>query len=192
MSRGIPGKAQRHQLLLQYIQDNPFLTDNDLAQIMGVSIQTIRLDRSQLHIPELRTRIKKVAQGVYGQVRSLKEEEIVGELVELEVGSRGVSILKIEKDMLLSKSKVARGHQLFAQANSLAVAVIDTEIALTATAKISFRRPVYSGEKVIATARISRKKGNKYMVRVSSHVKSEIVFEGKFLVFAIEEGVWHR
>ena len=69
---------------------------------------------------------------MYGQVRSLKEEEIVGELVELEMGSRGVSILKIEKDMLLSKSKVARGHQLFAQANSLAVAVIDTEIALTA------------------------------------------------------------
>lgn len=192
MSREGAGKTERHQLLLKYVNGNPFLTDDDLAQILGVSIQTIRLDRSDLNIPELRERLKKMARGVYGQVRSLSRDEMVGELVDLEVGCQGISVLNITEEMLLSKSSVARGDLIFAQANSLAVALIDTEVALTGTAKSSFKRPVYCGEKVVARAFISRKKGNKYMVRVSSMVRDEIIFRGKFLVFAIEEEVWRR
>lgn len=185
-------KATRQMLLQRYVAGNPFLTDEDLAHALGVSIQTIRLDRAELGIPEMRKRVKKVAKDVYKQVRSLDREELVGELVDLEVGKYGISILDINENMTLQKTRVARGHLIFAQANSLAVALIDTEVALTGTAKISFKRPVFQGEKVIAQATITRKKGNKYMVRVSSRVEGEIVFEGKFLVFAIAEEVWHR
>ncbi|KJS15639.1 MAG: DeoR faimly transcriptional regulator [Peptococcaceae bacterium BRH_c4b] len=192
MSREALCKAERHDILSKYINGNPFLTDDDLAHILGVSIQTIRLDRAEMNIPELRIRLKKVAREVYGQVRSLSSDEFVGELVALEVGREGISVLTVGRDMLLSKSEVARGQLLYAQANTLAVALIDTEVALTGTAKISYKRPVFSGEKVVARAFISRKKGNKYMVRVSSKVRDEIVFQGKFLVFAIEEEVWRR
>ncbi len=192
MSRGGLCKAERHGLLSKYINGNPFLTDDDLAQILGVSIQTVRLDRAEMNIPELRVRLKEMAQGIYGQVRSLSSEDIVGELVDLEIGSLGISVLTVDKDMLLSKSEIAKGHLLFAQANTLAVALIDTDVALTGTSKVSFKRPVFSGEKVVARAFISRKKGNKYMVRVSSYVREELVFRGKFLVFAIEEEVWRR
>jgi acyl-coenzyme A thioesterase PaaI-like protein len=192
MSREALCKADRHSILAKYIKGNPFLTDDDLAQVLGVSIQTIRLDRAEMNIPELRVRLKKMARGVYGQVRSLGSDEFVGELVDLEVGRQGISVLTVGRDMLLSKSEVARGHLLVAQANTLAVALIDTEVALTGTAKISFKRPVFCGEKIVARAFISRKKGNKYMVRVSSRVRNEIVFEGKFLVFSIEEEVWRR
>lgn len=185
-------KAERHDCLSKYINGNPFLTDDDLAQILGVSIQTIRLDRAEMNIPELRVRLKNVAREVYGQVRSLSSDEFVGELVDLAVGREGISVLTVGRDMLLSKSEVARGQLLYAQANTLAVALIDTEVALTGTAKISYKRPVFCGEKVVARAFISRKKGNKYMVRVSSKVRDEIVFQGKFLVFAIEEEVWRR
>lgn len=185
-------KVTRQRLLKRYISGNPFLTDEDLAHALGVSIQTIRLDRSELGIPEMRKRVEKVAQEVYEQVRSLDREELVGELVDLEIGKYGVSILDITENMTLQKTRVARGHLIFAQANSLAVALIDTEVALTGTAKISFKRPVFQGEKVVAHASITRKKGNKYMVRVSSRVGEETVFEGKFLVFAIAEEVWHR
>lgn len=185
-------KLARQRLLQKYIVGNPFLTDEDLAHTLGVSIQTIRLDRSELGIPEMRKRLKEVAQEVYENVRSLDREELVGELVDIEPGKYGVSILNITDNMSLQKTRVARGHLIFAQANSLAVALIDTEVALTGTAKISFKRPVYRGEKVIARAVITRKKGNKYMVRVTSRVGDEIVFEGKFLVFAIAEEVWQR
>lgn len=192
MSREGLAKIERQQLLSRYLEGNPFLTDDDMAQLLGVSIQTIRLDRSELNIPELRVRLKKVARGVYGQVRSITRDEMVGELVDLQMDQAGVSILSITKEMTLKRTRVARGHLLVAQANSLAVAIIDTEVALTASAKISFKRPVFCEEKVVAKAIITRKKGNKYMVRVSSRVRDELVFQGKFLVFAIAEEVWRR
>ncbi len=176
----------------KYINSNPFLTDDDLAEILGVSIQTVRLDRSDLGIPEMRSRIKTMARGIYGKVKSMEADELTGELVELEVGRSGISVLNITDRMTLKKTKVARGYYLFAQANSLAVALVDSEVALTGTCKISFKRPVFSGEKVVARARMSRKSRNRYMVRVSSTVREELVFSGRFLIFAISEEVWRR
>jgi acyl-coenzyme A thioesterase PaaI-like protein len=176
----------------KYINGNPFLTDEELAEILGVSIQTVRLDRSKMNIPEMRSRIKKMASGVYRQVRSLDVDELIGEPVELEVGRSGISVLTISDRMTLKKTRVARGHYLFAQANSLAVALIDAEVALTGTCKISFKRPVYSGERVVARAYISRRSGNRHMVRVTSTVRDDPVFTGRFLVFAISEEVWRH
>jgi len=192
MARSNYGRATRQRLVEKYINGNPFLTDEDLSEILNVSIQTIRLDRSELNIPEMRSRVKNVANGVYKQVRSIGIDEMIGDPVELEVGRSGISVLTITEKMTLIKTKVARGHYLFAQANSLAVALVDAEVALTGTCKISFKRPVYSGERVVSRAFISRRSGNKYMVRVTSMVKDDPVFTGRFLVFAISEEVWRR
>jgi acyl-coenzyme A thioesterase PaaI-like protein len=142
----------------------------------------------ELKIPELRERVMSVARN--GEpIRTLSGGELVGDMVDMEVGSYGVSILPVTPEMTLSRTRVARGHHLFAQANSLAVAVIDAASALTGIARVSFKRPVYIGEKVLAKAIIKQKKGNKYMVKVTSLVKDEIVFQGKFLVFAMSEEV---
>jgi len=192
MARSNYGRATRQRLVEKYINGNPFLTDEDLSEILNVSIQTIRLDRSELNIPEMRSRVKNVANGVYKQVRSIGVDEMIGDPVELEVGRSGISVLTITEKMTLIKTKVARGHYLFAQANSLAVALVDAEVALTGTCKISYKRPVYSGERVVARAFISRRSGNKYMIRVTSMVKDDPVFSGRFLVFAISEEVWRR
>lgn len=51
-------KKERQELLQQTIIATPFITDEELAGKFGVSIQTIRLDRLELSIPELRERIK--------------------------------------------------------------------------------------------------------------------------------------
>ncbi|KJS01609.1 MAG: DeoR faimly transcriptional regulator [Peptococcaceae bacterium BRH_c4a] len=192
MARSSYGRAARQRFVEKYINGNPFLTDEDLAEILNVSIQTIRLDRSELNIPEMRSRVKNVASGVRKQVRSIGIDEMIGDPVELEVGRSGISVLTITEKMTLIKTKVVRGHYLFAQANSLAVALVDAEVALTGTCKISFKRPVYSGERVVSRAFISRRSGNKYMVRVTSMVKDDPVFTGRFLVFAISEEVWRR
>lgn len=192
MTRSSLQKTARQQLVEKYINSNPFLTDDDLAEILRVSIQTIRLDRTKMNIPEMRSRVKTMASGIYGKIRSMDADEITGELVELEVGRSGISVLTIADRMTLKKTRVARGYYLFAQANSLAVALVDSEVALTGTCKISFKRPVYSGERVVARSYISRKSRNRYMVRVTSTVKDEIVFSGRFLVFAISEEVWRR
>lgn len=176
-------------MLSGYLHENPFLTDEDLAQLLGVSIQTIRLDRAELLIPEMRERIKNMARGAYKNLRSIEGYEVVGDLINLEIGKEGLSILTVSEEMTLHKTRVLDGQYLFAQANSLALALIDTDVALTGTSKISFKRPVFQNEKVVAQAIITRKKGNKYMIRVSSHVKDELVFQGKFLVFDLFEEV---
>ena len=189
MTRESTNKVVRQRHLARYLDRDPFLTDEDLAQILRVSVQTIRLDRLDLKIPELRERLKNVARGAGSHLRTLSGEELVGELVDLEMGHAGMSILPVTPEMTLSKTQVLRGHHLFAQANSLAVAVIDAEVALTGIARVSFKRPVQCGEKVLAKAVIKIKKGNKYMVKVTSYVKDEVVFLGRFLVFAMSEEV---
>jgi acyl-coenzyme A thioesterase PaaI-like protein len=180
-------KAQRHQELNKYIANNPFLTDEELAELLGVSVQTIRLDRALLKIPELRERLLHVAKGKISPVKSLTDEELVGELVNIDVGRIGNSILTITKEMVFKKNLVARGHHLFAQANSLAVALIDATVALTGNAKVSFRQPVKLGDRVIAEAKITEIRENRHSVSVISKVKDIIVFEGVFTVFAIAE-----
>ncbi|MGI6491615.1 MAG: transcription factor FapR [Pelotomaculum sp.] len=182
-------KKNRQRQLRKYLEEDPFLTDEDLAGILSVSVQTIRLDRQNLHIPELRERVKSVARGEVSQVRTLVGGELVGELIDLDIGSSGTSIMPVTPAMTMNKTSVARGHHIFAQANSLAIAVIDAEAAVTGSARVRYSRPVYCGEKILAKALIKVKKGNKYMVNVTSEVNNEIVFKGRFLVFAIgEEG----
>ncbi len=181
-------KAERQRRLVRFLESDPFLTDEDLSQILGVSVQTIRLDRFELKIPEFKERLMTAAKGAGSPPRTLSGGELVGEMVDLEIGSAGISMLTVTSEMTLSKTGYIRGHHLFAQANSLAVATIDAEMALTGTARVSFKRPVSCGEKVLARALIKLKKGNQYMVKVTSCVKDEIVFVGRFLIFAVAEG----
>lgn len=185
---GLP-KARRQEKLKEHIVANPFITDDELAKTFRVSIQTVRLDRLELGIPELRERMKQVATANYEQVKALNEAEVVGELLDLEIGRSAMSILPIQEGMAFERSNIARGHYLFAQANSLAVAVVDAEKALTGTAKVTFKRPVYLGEKVTAKAVVTEVYDNKYRVTVTSRVNLEEVFRGSFVVFAIvDEG----
>lgn len=181
-------RAKRREDLAQCLQENPFLTDEELSRILGVSIQTVRLDRMALGIPELRERVKNVAREAYQKVRSILASEIVGELLDLELGKTGVSVLDITAEMALSRTGIARGHYLFAQANSLAVAVIDADTVLTGSARVRYKRPVYVTERVIAYATVKVKKGATYLVSVHSRVKAETVFKGQFIVQALKCG----
>ncbi|MCA0473945.1 DeoR family transcriptional regulator, partial [Clostridioides difficile] len=51
-------KAQRQKELIDMLKTDPFYTDEELSSLFDVSIQTIRLDRMSLNIPELRERVK--------------------------------------------------------------------------------------------------------------------------------------
>ncbi|WP_003542990.1 transcription factor FapR [Desulfotomaculum nigrificans] len=186
MARSSSSKSQRQKKLTHYLAGNPLLKDEDLARLLGVSIQTIRLDRAELSIPELRERMKTALQG-NSPVRSLGSDELFGELLNIVVGQFGVSRLKITPEMTFRKNLVARGHHLFAQANSLAVAIIDAEVALTGSARVVFKHPVKAGDQVIARAQIHSQEENRYIVKVVSMVKESIVFEGTFTVFALDE-----
>lgn len=185
-SKTLP-KLKRQECLVRVLEKDPFYTDLQLAEKFGVSVQTIRLDRLTLGIPEVRKRIRLMAAQAYDRVRSLAGSEVVGNLVELELGVRGISILKIEPEMVLARTGVARGHYLFAQANSLAVALIDAEVVLTGSARVRYKRPVYSGEEVVAKGTVRIRKGENYLVSVQSLVNTDLVFKGQYIVSAQEK-----
>ncbi|WP_397386596.1 transcription factor FapR [Paenibacillus roseipurpureus] len=176
-------KRLRQQQLLQAIDANPFMTDEELMRTFGVSIQTVRLDRLELGIPELRERMKHMAVKTYDHVRSLPIDEIIGEVIDLQLDQSGISIFEIKEDHIFSRTKIARGHHIFSQANSLAVAVIDDPIALTASADIRFIRSVKLGEKCVAKAYVRSVSKGKARVEVFTYVGDETVFRGNFVIF---------
>ena len=183
-------KKERQQLLVETIESNPFITDEELAGEFSVSVQTIRLDRLELSIPELRERIKHVASKSFeDEVRSLPLNEVIGEMVDIELDKRAISIFEVTVNHIFKRNQIARGHHLFAQANSLAVAVINDELALTAKSNITFVKPVKLGDRVIAKAVVKRKnpEKNRTYVDVISTVENEIVFEGQFEMYRTHE-----
>lgn len=187
MSRTSFLKKERQSILVKKINEDPFLTDEELSEIFSVSVPTIRLDRLELGIPELRERIKNVAEKNYSKVKTLKSREIVGELVDLSLGKSGISILETDESMAFEKTKIIRGHFIYSLAESLAIAVIDAQVALVGVANIKYKTPVYAGSKLIARADVRRIRGSNYIVWVRISEKQVEVFRGKFILVSLEK-----
>lgn len=182
-------KKERQQALVDVLQEDPFVTDEELSDNFNVSIQTIRLDRLELGIPELRERIRAVASENQNKLRSMDAKEVVGEIVDLELGVSGISILQTTDEMVFERSQIVRGHYIFAQAESLAIAVVDAKVALTGVANIKYKTPIFVGDKLVAKAQVTRTRGNKYFVWVFIKVRQEEAFRGKFILVSIGEKV---
>ncbi|MEH6992085.1 transcription factor FapR [Neobacillus drentensis] len=185
-------KKERQQMLKETIKENPFITDEDLADKFQVSVQTIRLDRLELSIPELRERIKYVAEKKFeDEVRSLPIEEVIGEIIDIDLDQSAISILDVKEEHVFIRNQIARGHHVFAQANSLATAVINDELALTAKANIQFKRSVKQGERVIAKAKVIKIDDGigRTIVEVTSFVNNELVFKGEFEMYRSEKSL---
>ena len=178
-------KPLRQERLTELLQDNPFVTDEELAAAFGVSIQTIRLDRMELGIPEVRERIKQMAAVSQSIVRSLPMNEVIGDVIDLQLDKSGISILEITESHVFSRTGIARGHHIFAQANSLAVALINDEVALTASADIRFLRPVRLGERCVAKGYVKPASSDKGRAKVDvfTYVGDDLVFQGHFVVY---------
>ncbi len=180
-------KKERLIKLSEEIVENPFLRDEELSELFSVSIQTIRLDRMSLNIPELRERVKSVATEQHDKVKTLSRGEIVGELIDLQLNMSGISFLETDKDMVFSKTQIVKGHYIFALAESLAMAVIDAPVAITGVANIKYTVPVFAEQRLVAKAQVTRIRDEKeYYVHVKVAVKDDQVFRSKFILTAID------
>lgn len=186
MSKNKLKKLERHQALIALLDAQPFLTDEELRDYFAVSIQTVRLDRLELNIPELRERVRSVATKQYDQLQSISKTEILGELIDLKSNQSGISYLETDESLVFTKTQVVKGHHIFAMAESLALAVIDARVALTGVANVKYQEPVYSGEKLIAKATCKKAEGNEYYVHVRIMVKEREVFRSKFKMTRLE------
>lgn len=192
MSRPSSVKKERQSVLLEKLSQDPFLTDEELAEIFKVSVPTIRLDRLELGIPELRERIRNVAKKNYSKVKSLKSKEIVGELLDISLGVGGISMLETNDTMAFERTKIIRGHYIYSLAESLAIAVIDADVALVGVANIKYKTPVYSGNKLLAKAEVKKVKDNKYIVWVNILHKQVEVFRGKFILVSLKKDFYNN
>jgi acyl-coenzyme A thioesterase PaaI-like protein len=178
-------KRERQETLIEIIKNDPFVTDESLSENLAVSIQTIRLDRMALSIPELRERIKNVARDSYEKVRTISHSEIVGDLIDLELNVRAISMLETDESMVFEKTRIVQGHYIFAMAESLALSVIDADVAITGVANMKYKIPVKAGDKLLAKAKVTLIKDMEYYVHVFIQVGDEQVFRSKFIMKAV-------
>lgn len=179
-------KEKRQEKIRERILNNPFLSDEQLSKIFRVSIQTIRLDRLEMGIPEMRKRVINLAQKASSKVKALNKNEIIGDLIDIELGKSGISTLHTTRDMAFDKNKLVRSHYIFSLADSLAMAIIDADVVLTGIARLRYKKPVYAGQLLVAKARIATKKSNKYLVSV--HIRSDHVevFTAKMIMVSLD------
>lgn len=182
-------KEERLERLRAKVAAEPTITDEELAKELGVSIHTIRADRQRLGIPEARQRTKDLAANLYGKPRSLTDQEIVGELLEVEPDHSGLSLLETNPESGFEKSGIVRGHVLFALANSLAASVVDADVALTGEAQVKFISPVKIGERILAKAEVVKITGRKREIDVVIKTKERVVFRGHFVMHGLTKEV---
>lgn len=180
-------KTLRHKNLKKLLRANPFSTDEELASLLSVSVPTIRLDRATLGIPELRTRTKEMAIAAQNKLRSIGRKEIVGELLDLELNRQAISMMKVTSEMISEKTELARGFYMYAMANTLALAVVDAEKAITEVGNIKYKLPVEVGSSLIAKAVVTKHRESRFFIYVSVKNDGLEVFRAKFIIANMDE-----
>lgn len=180
-------RKERHKLLLEKIKENPFVTDEELAEEFGCSVQTIRLDRAILDIKEVRERVKEVAKENLSKLKTISPRDVVGELIDISLGNYAVAIFEPELWMTFSNNQMVKGQHIYAFAESIAISLIDAKAALIGVANIKYKTPVYPNDRLIAKAELKKKRNNKYIVWVFIKRNNEEVFRGKFILVALDK-----
>ncbi len=180
-------RHERQELLRGVLRADPFLTDEELADRFGVSVQTVRLDRLALGIPEVRRRVHEVAQRNLKVIRTLRSAEIVGQVLDLQLGQRGLSLLEPTAEMAFERTGIVRGAVLFGQAETLALAIAEAERAAVELVNVKFKRPVRVGERLVAKAEVlRRRRDGGLVVLVEVCVGEEVVCRAKFVVISLD------
>ncbi len=180
-------KTQRQTELLELLEQDPFYTDEELAMYFDVSIQTIRLDRVMKNIPELRERIKKIAEEESSKIKSIGVQEITGEIIDLSVGNVGISMLEITDDMLYTKTNTLKDMYIFAMANSLAMAIVDAKSIVMVESNMKMQKLNKGKDRLIAKAEIIERVDNRYFINIIvNNKKQEQIFKSEFVYEEIE------
>lgn len=159
MSR-LDKKRTRQEKLINLVRENPFFKDDELAKRLGVSVATVRLDRTELGISEYRERIRNVA--AYKKDAS----KDVGEVLDFELYHKGTSVLSTFDAPVFQDSDVIMGQALYAYAENLAMSVINAKSALVRVANIKYIKPCRRNDCLVATYEVMRVHDNEYVVWV--------------------------
>jgi hypothetical protein len=180
-------KKNRQEKLLKLIEQNPLATDEQLAAILSASISTIRLDRAVLAVPELRERMRFMAQKATSRLRSLKQSEVVGDLLELEPNKWALSVLETRREMAFRETDMVWDHYIYAQASSIAIAVVEADFVIVDSMRGEYKGHARVGDALIARAKVGVHKDDKYIVSVRTKVGDREIFVGRFIAAIVAE-----
>jgi len=179
------GRKSRQDKLLKLIEKNPLFTDERLAASLGASVSTIRLDRALLGVPELRERTRTMAQRATSRLRSLKQSEVVGDLLELEPNRWALSVLETKKDMAFRETDMVWDHYIYAQASSIAIAVVEADLVILDSMRGEYKGHARVGDSLVARAKVGVNRDEKYIVSVRTKVGEKEIFVGRFIAAVI-------
>ena len=175
-------RQTRQDHLAKLLAANPMATDNDLAVSLNVSISTIRLDRALMGVPELRERLRNMAQSALSKLQSLRPSEVIGDLLELEPDKWALSVLRTAKDMAFRFTDIVSDNYVYSQASSIAVAVINAADVIIGTMRGEYKGHAHVGDVLIARAKVGVNHGGQKIVSVRTHVGDREIFVGRFIV----------
>ncbi len=172
-------KRARHKKLEEIVHTNPFVKDSELAELLNVSVATIRIDRGELGIGEYRERVKSMAKNTLGKMPL--------DILDMKLYHDGVSMISTDDALTYDGTDVVKGQAMFAIAENLALDIINTKKALIRVANMKYIKEVRKGERLIARFEVIRVKDREYIVWVKIRSNQEEVFRCKFNL-AVKEG----
>ena len=178
-------KQKRQKRLISLLETNPLMSDNELAGELKVSVGTIRLDREALNLPGVRERTRLMAERASSRLTSMRQEEVVGEILELEPNIRALSVFSAGREYAFRHTNLVADCYIYAQAATLAIAVVREALAIVGAARVQFSSSAYVGEKLSASARVGTHKDDKYIVSVRTRAGEREIFVARFVVMAI-------
>ena len=171
-------KKERHKKLSSIVNENPFIKDCELAEILNVSVATIRIDRGELGIGEYRERIKNVAKNVSGKIPF--------DIVDMKLYHDGISVIETDDAITYEGTDIIKGQAMFGIAENLALDIINAKEALIKVANMKYRKEVKKGEKLVAKFEVIRVKDKEYIVWVKIRSKQVEVYRCKFNLVLME------
>ena len=90
-------------------------------------------------------------------------------------------------DCLSSPARVVKGYHIYSMAESLALSIVPSKVALVGIANIKYAKKILKGEVIYAKAEVKKKRDTNYIVWVKIYGKdNDVRFKGKFLLKGIE------
>lgn len=170
MGRSAAKKEERHIRLIEKLKENPFLRDEELARVCNVSVATIRIDRAELGIKQYRERVKSAA--------AVKTN--TAEVLDLNILHDGLAVLNTDENMVFEGTNIIKGQSLYAFAESLALSVLNTSVAIVKVANVKYVQEAHEGERLFARSKVIRIRDDSYIVHVFIKANLKEVFRGKF------------
>ncbi len=169
-------QSARRRALRACLQADPLLTDEGLALRLGVSVQTVRLDRRALGIPQVRGRLRAVAERALGRL----DDAWSGAVLDLEPGRSATAVMEGVGDA----GDAASDPGLFAGAESLALAASGLDLAVVEMVNVKFSRPAEAEGRLLARAEVVRRHepGQRCVVLVQIRRDNRTLLRAKFRV----------